>query len=257
MNEALDVDDATQARDEGARAESDDGTDERVVAVVPARGGSKSVPGKNLKHLGGKPLLAWSIEVAHAVDAVDRVLVSTDDEQIAAVAREYGAEVVERPVHLAEDNSLVIDALRHVRDWLVEDGDDATVVAMLEPTCPFRATEDVARCLDHVFVGRDSAATFVESEINPHRAWTLGGEVDRPTTFVEDADPWLPRQSLPETYRLNGGAYVFRLDALPDEGRSLLFGEYGAVVMPPERSVDIDTELDFALAETVLASQTE
>jgi N-acylneuraminate cytidylyltransferase len=226
---------------------------ERVVALVPARGGSKSVPNKNVRPLGGKPLVGWPVEVATATDAVDRVVVSTDDETIASTAREFGAEVIERPPELARDDSLVIETVRHAVEELSREGETAGYVAMLEPTCPLRETRDVRRCLDRLAdePDLDSVATFRPAEVNPHRTWRLE-DGDRPEPFVDGADPWLPRQELPEAYQLNGGVYAFDVDALPDGGVSLLFGETGAVVMPPERSVDIDTEVDFALAEAVL-----
>src|ERR1700722_13270421 len=85
---------------------------ERVIAVIPARGGSKSVPGKNIRPLGGKPLLAWSVEIAQQVEEIDRIIVSTDDSEIASVGRIHGAEVYGRPPHLATDDALVIDALK-------------------------------------------------------------------------------------------------------------------------------------------------
>ncbi|MFC6940792.1 cytidylyltransferase domain-containing protein [Salinirubellus sp. GCM10025818] len=226
--------------------------DERVVALVPARGGSKSVPDKNVRRLGGKPLVGWPIDVAAATDAVDRVVVSTDDERIASVAREFGADVLDRPPELARDDSLVIETIRHTVEELAGRGETAQYVAMLEPTCPLRAPQDVERCLDRLAGSDlDSVATFVEAEVNPHRTWRLDEDAP-PEPFVDGADPWQPRQSLPEAYQLNGGVYAFDVDAVPDEGVSLLFGDADGVVMPPERSVDIDTEVDFALAEAVL-----
>lgn len=229
--------------------------DERVVALVPARGGSTTVSDKNVRRLGGKPLVGWPIDVASATDAVDRVVVSTDDDRIASVAREFGADVLERPPELASDDSLVIETIRHAVEELSEEGETAQYMAMLEPTCPLREPRDVDRCLDRLAGSDlDSVATFTESEVNPHRTWRLG-EDGPPEPFVEGADPWQPRQALPEAYQLNGGVYAFDVDAVPDEGVSLLFGNSGGVVMPPERSVDIDTEVDFALAEAVLEAE--
>jgi len=226
---------------------------ERVVALVPARGGSETVPNKNVRPLGGKPLVGWPIDVATATDGVDRVVVSTDDERIASTARGFGAEVLDRPPELARDDSLVIETVRHAVEALSGRGETARYVTLLEPTSPLRDPRDVRACLDRVAgePALDSVATFTEAEINPHRTWRLG-DGDRPEPFVKGADPWLPRQELPEAYQLNGGAYAFDVDALPETGVSLLFGETGAVLMPPERSVDIDTEVDFAVAEAML-----
>jgi len=223
-----------------------------VVALVPARGGSKGVPGKNVRELGSKPLVAWPIDVAQATASVDRTIVSTDDEEIAAVAREYGAEVSMRPDRLAGDDSLVVDTVRYTVETLQDESDPPGTVVMLEPTTPFRRPEDVEACLDRLAEpGVDSVATFTEAAVNPHRTWQV--EDGRPETFLPEATPWQPRQALPAAYQLNGAVYAFDVDAVSDEGPSLLFGEPAAVVMEPTRSLDIDTELDFAVAEQLLA----
>jgi CMP-N,N'-diacetyllegionaminic acid synthase len=224
---------------------------ERVVAVVPARGGSKGVPHKNIVPLGGKPLLAWPIDVAREVEYIDRIIVSTDDEAIAGVARKRGAEVYRRPDKLSTDTSLVIDALRDLIARLHDEGETARVMVLLEATCPFRAAEDVGRCLELLIrQGRDSVATFNEAELNPHRAWTIDHGV--PAPFIAGADPWQPRQKLPPAYQLNGAVYAFRTDRLPDDTGALVYGDSAAVIIPAERCLDIDTALDFAMAETLL-----
>ncbi|WP_458207733.1 acylneuraminate cytidylyltransferase family protein [Haladaptatus sp. NG-SE-30] len=227
--------------------------DKRVVAAVPARGGSKTVPNKNLRQLAGKPLVAWPIVVAAETPEIDRTIVTTDSESIAAAARDWGAEVVERPESLAANDSLVIDALRHLRSELREEGEDADYLVMLEPTCPLRTGEDVRNCLELLAdpdEDYDSVATFAETEPSPHRLWSV--EDGRPEPYVEGANPWLPRQAQPDAYELTGAVYAFELDSLPAEGTSLLFGESGAVTMPRERAVDIDTEFDFELAELLI-----
>jgi N-acylneuraminate cytidylyltransferase len=223
---------------------------DRVVALVPARGGSTAVERKNVREVGGRPLLSWSVEVARATDVIDRTLVSTDDDEIGAVARESGAEVIDRPAALATDDALVADAVRHAVARLREDGESAPYVAMLEPTCPFRAPEDVQLAVERLVEhDLDSVASFTDAALNPHRAWSI--EDGRPTPVVDGADPWQPRQALPDAYELNGGVYAFAVDALPDEGVAMLFGDTGAVTMPPERSVDIDTPLDLEFARLV------
>jgi CMP-N,N'-diacetyllegionaminic acid synthase len=226
---------------------------ERVIAVIPARGGSKAVPRKNILPLGGKPLVAWSIATARSLDAIDRTIVSTDDDEIAAVALRHGAEVYWRPQHLATDAALVIDALRDLIASLREEGEAGRVMVLLEPTCPFRSGEDVVACIEQV-VGRgnDSAAAFKRAELNPHRAWTI--VAGNPASFIPGTNPWLPRQQLPEAYQLNGAVYCFRTDRLSPTEQGLLFGRAGAVIMPAERSVDIDTKTDLMLAELMLAN---
>jgi len=228
---------------------------QRVVAVIPARGGSKSVPGKNIQPLQGKPLLAWSIAVAQAVCEIDRIIVSTDDPRIATVARAHGAEVYARPPELATDEALVIDALKDLLHTLQSEGEAIEWVVLLEPTCPLRAVGDVQACLELVAKGcYDSVATFKEAELNPHRAWRLNDGV--PEVFIPGAIPWLPRQKLPKAYQLNGAVYVFRASLLAHEAKSLLVGKLGAVLMPRERSQDIDDKVDFTIVEAFLKDST-
>ena len=140
----------------------------RVIAVIPARGGSKSIPGKNIRPLGGKPLLAWSIEVARQVSEIDRIIVSTDDAEIAAVAKANGAEVYPRPPHLATDEALVIDALKDLLQTLESEHETTEWVVLLEPTCPLRTADDVRECLKLIAQGgyrlcRDFQGCGIES----------------------------------------------------------------------------------------------
>lgn len=223
----------------------------RIIAVIPARGGSKSIPRKNLVSFAGRPLIAWSIDVARRTPSVDRVLVSTDDAEIGEVAAKLGAEVYWRLPALASDDALVIDALRDLLRTLRSEAEEAGVLVLLEPTCPLRSAGDVERCIQLVRDGYDSAATFRTAELHPHRAWRIvEGE---PEPFIEDAVPWLPRQRLPPAYQLNGAVYAVRVASLlREEGPGLLVGRSAAVLMPPERSVDIDTLQDLALAESML-----
>jgi N-acylneuraminate cytidylyltransferase len=222
-----------------------------MVAVIPARGGSKSVPGKNIRSLGGKPLIAWSIDVARQVSEIDRIIVSTDDSQIASIARNHCAEVYPRPPHLATDEALVIDALKDLIQTLQTEGERPEWVLLLEPTCPLRTANDVRDCLRLVAQGGyDSVATFKDAELNPHRAWRIVDGI--PEVFIAGAIPWLPRQKLPKAYQLNGAVYVFRASLLAQEARSLLLGKLGAVLMPRDRSQDIDDRFDFTIVEALL-----
>lgn len=225
---------------------------QRVFAVIPARGGSKSIPGKNIRPLKGKPLLAWSVDIAKQVTGIDRTLVSTDDAEIAAVGRAAGAEIYTRPANLATDEALVIDALRDLLETLRAEGDAPEWMILLEPTCPLRTAEDVLACM-HLAAEKhyDSVATFKTADLNPHRAWRLiDGE---PEVFIPGAIPWLPRQALPRAYQLNGAVYLFRTSVLEAGAKSLLGGKIGAVLMPRERSQDIDDMLDFAIVDALLA----
>lgn len=201
----------------------------RVVAVIPARGGSKSIPKKNTRPLGGKPLLAWSIDAAREVLEIDRIIVSTDDAEIGRLAAKFGAEVYKRPPELATDEALVIDAIRHLISTLRAEGEPAHIMVLLEPTCPLRSIEDIRKCIWRVGGENfDSVATFKPADLNPHRSWRI---VDgKPLPFISGSDPWQPRQKLPVAFQLNGAVYAFRADRLPDGINALLYGRMGAVI---------------------------
>jgi CMP-N,N'-diacetyllegionaminic acid synthase len=225
-----------------------------VVALIPARGGSKSIPYKNLHALGGKPLLAWPVEVALATRAIDRVLVSTDDARIAGAARELGAEVIDRSPELASDTALVIDVIRQVAADLAPAGRSVDIMVLLEATSPFRSPEMITRCLERMVREKlDSIATFHAADINPERTWRI--ENGEPRPFIDGAIPWKPRQMLTPAFQLNGAVYAFRPDRLPASGASLLFGKTGAEIVSPDEVIDIDDEKDFFIADAILRSR--
>lgn len=224
----------------------------RVVGLIPARAGSKGVPRKNLREIGGKPLLSWSIDTALRVPGIDRIIVSTDGAEISEVATSAGVEASARPAALATDTAVVADVIRYEIRRLRSEGEEAVVMVLLEPTSPFRTATMVTDCLRKLEAeSLDSVATFIPAHLNPHRAWRI---VDnQPEAFIEGANPWLPRQRLPEAYQLSGTVYAFRLDRLPESGSQVLFGAAGALIIDPLYSMDIDNELDFVIADAVLS----
>jgi CMP-N-acetylneuraminic acid synthetase len=223
----------------------------RVVALTPARGGSKAVPYKNLHPLGGKPLLAWPIESARQTPEIDRVIVSTDDPRIADAAKTLGAEVLHRPAELASDTALVADTIRYVWSQLKSEGEVAQVLVLLEATSPFRSAGLISRCLTRlVSEGLDSIATFNGACINPERTWRI--DAGAPQPFINGAVPWKPRQQLTPAYQLNGAVYAFFPDRLPPGIPNVLFGKMGAEVVPGESVIDIDTLEDFRIANAIL-----
>jgi len=225
----------------------------KVIALIPARGGSKTIPYKNIKLLNGKPLIAWSIEAVKNTKEIDTIIVSTDNDNIAQVAINYGADVIKRPAYLAMDDSLPIDVVRHVIQKLKEIKDDYTYMVYLEPTSPLRKPEDIKNCLELLADEKmeyDSVTTFVEAALNPHRAWKI--EEGSPTPFLLDIDPWLPRQKLPKVYQLNGAVYCFLIDSVKQDSKKFLNGKIGAIIMPRERSIDIDDLYDFYSAEAFM-----
>ena len=224
-----------------------------ILAIIPARGGSKGIPGKNIKMFAGKPLLVHSIEAALKCSLVNRTVVSTDDDKIAEIAKAHGAQVIKRPDELATDTSLLIDAIRHAVREVEEEGEDVDIVIILEPTSPYRRTEDLEKCI-HVLLENkaDSVATFTNSHVSPHRLWRVSEDVVEP--FIEGAVPWLPRQKQPKAFELTGQIYGLGKKALFENENSIstLSGRIFPVITPRETALDIDTELDFMMAEKIM-----
>lgn len=226
----------------------------KVVALIPARGGSKSIPRKNIKPFVGKPLIAWTIELALQSALIDDVYVSTEDEPIADVSKRYGAKWIPRPSKWAQDDALPIDVIRHAVSYWGQIKEHYDLLLYLEPTCPLRTEDDIKHCLT-MLVDEPvrSVATFTEAALHPHRAWKI--ENERPKLFLPTANPWLPRQQLPPAYQLNGAIYAMEIDAVTldnDTNNGVLFVPIGAVLMPPERSVDIDGPADWQWAEFLM-----
>jgi N-acylneuraminate cytidylyltransferase len=216
----------------------------KILAVIPARGGSKGVPRKNVRLLDGKPLIAWSIEQASQSRYVDRVIVSSEDEEICQVAKTYGAEVpFVRPAALASDTASGVDVLCHAVEAA---GGDYDYVVLLQPTSPLRACEDIDSAIE-LCIDRSvpSVVSLAESAKNPHWMFQI-----RPDSglipFVEDIAA--NRQKLPSFYVLNGAVYVLRVDSLLNSRRLLCDNTLG-YVMPAERSYDIDSEMDFLICD--------
>lgn len=201
-----------------------------IVGVTPVRGGSKGLPGKNIKPLCGKPLLAWTIEAAKASTLLDRYVVSTEDREIAQVARQCGAEIVERPAELATDEATTLSVLQQVLSVV-----PAQVLVLLQATCPVRDDGLIDRCLRRFLdTGADSLATgfmckFVEYGANRQE---------------------VRRQDLPGFFYDDGNVYVIRADLIRAGER------YGAkrerVILDREQNLDIDDAFDFWVAEQIL-----
>jgi CMP-N-acetylneuraminic acid synthetase len=224
-----------------------------VLAIIPARGGSKGMPGKNIRMFAGKPLIAHSIAAALQCPLISRTVVSTDDDKIAEVAQAHGAQVIKRPDELAADTSLVIDAMKHAVLKVEEEGEEVDFVLLLEPTSPFRRAEDLEKCVRILLDDKaDSVATFTDAHVSPNRLWRVSEDTVEP--YIEGAVPWLPRQKQPKAHELTGQIYGLSKKALfeKEDSISLLLGRKFAVITPRETALDIDTELDFMIAEKVM-----
>lgn len=220
----------------------------RVLAVVPARGGSKGVPGKNLRLVRGRPLIAWTIEQALRARSIDRVILSSDDESIMREAQAAGADVpFRRPADLATDAVSSIDVVLHA----LEQVPDFDIVVLLQPTSPLRNSGDIEAALNRL-VGSGAKAIVSVTEVDQSPFWMF--ELDpvghlKPILSAE-AIP-ARRQDLRPVYSLNGAIYVAESEWLR-RSRSFLSADTVAYLMPPERSLDIDEERDFWLLDKIL-----
>jgi len=228
-----------------------------VLALIPARGGSKSLPRKNLRPLGGHPLIAYSIAAGLAARGVGRVIVSTDDEEIAAVARSYGAEVpFLRPRHLAEDDTPDLPVVEHALEWLrQEDGQRPAVVVQLRPTSPLRPADLVDRGLEVLtsHPEADSARAVIPSGQNPYKMWRPaedGRIVPLLKTSLHEAYN-MPRQMLPRTFWQTGHLDVIRTETVFRK-HSLTGDVVFPIVVDLEYAIDIDSARDLERAEALL-----
>ena len=226
-----------------------------VLAVIPARGGSKSVPRKNIASLAGRPLIAYTIDAARASGCLDDIIVSTDDEEIAAVSRTFGANVpFMRPTDLATDTALTIDVVRHaVTTMEAARGSQYDHIVLLQPTSPLRRANDISDALAKlVSADCDSVVTVVDVDgYHPFRMKRLVG--DKLINFIDQGfEDMRPRQVLPRVYIRNGAIYAARRAVIMEKG-TLVGDDCRGIVMPAELSVNIDGPDDFRLAELAMA----
>lgn len=225
-----------------------------AIGLVPARGGSKGVIRKNIHHLAGKPLIAWTVQTAQLSPSLNRVIVSTDDREIAAIAEQYGAEApFLRPVELAQDDTPDLPVCQHALSWLAEHEDYyPDIVVWLRPTAPLRTVQDVEAAIK-LLIETDADGVRSVSAAEHHPYWMKRLDGDRLVPFVDgiDESKYYRRQLLPSAYRLNGAVDVTWYKTVMEKGT--LYGhDVRGYVMPAERSIDLDSELDFAITELLL-----
>ena len=221
----------------------------KTVAFVFARGSSKGIPRKNILPFAEKPLLAWSIEMALNLPEIDQVYVSTDDASIAEIAREWGAKVIDRPSELALDDSPEWLAWGHAVRYLLETIGDFEKFVSLPTTSPLRNSNDVQTCLDALDGPTDMVVTITDTSRSP---WfnMVRIEKDESLQLLLDGN-YVRRQDVPEIYDLTTVAYVTRPSFILNHDR-IWDGKVRGVKIPPERAIDIDTPLDFKIAEFLM-----
>ncbi len=231
----------------------------RVLALVPARAGSKGLPNKNIRPLHGKPLLAWPVEAARASRYVDRVVISTDDAHYAELARQAGADApFLRPADLASDTAPSIGFILHALDTLEQDGDRYDYLILLEPTSPLTEASDIDRALEQLDAGRAHADAIVgvSALVSTHPAFAvrIAGEGVIAPYAVPSFGQMPRRQDTEPLFSLDGSLYASSVEALRRE-RGFCHARTLPYVTPRHKSLEVDDLIDFICIEAILAQR--
>ncbi len=223
----------------------------KILAVIPARGGSKGLPKKNIKVLGNKPLITWSIKAAKASRLVHKTMVTSDDETIISISKAAGAEIpFVRPDHLASDTASSKDVLIHTIDHYKSQGEQYDYIVLLQPTSPFRKADDIDKAIELAkSTNADMVVSVKETASNPY--YVLFEENEKGHLENSKKGHFTRRQDCPTVYEYNGSIYVIKVSALYREN-SLTFEKTVKYIMDDFHSVDIDTQIDFDFAELLL-----
>lgn len=227
----------------------------RLLAIIPARAGSKGVPGKNIKELNGLPLIAYTILSAIKAERIGKLVVSTDSSRISEIAGQFGAEVpFLRPAQLASDTASGIDVVLHAIEFFESKDVFYDDVMLLQPTSPFRSTADINQAIELYYSREcDSVISICESKVHPNlmRIIDPGGFLQ---DFTQIEDRHLRRQDMSGAYQLNGAIYITSVANMKRK-KSFYGDKVVPYIMDIERSIDIDTELDFKIAEYIMKNR--
>ncbi|HIP54619.1 MAG TPA: acylneuraminate cytidylyltransferase family protein [Sulfurimonas autotrophica] len=223
------------------------------LAVIPARGGSKRLPRKNILDLAGKPLIAWSIEAAKESKYIDAVVVSSDDDEILDIAHALGVRALKRPAVLASDTATTFDTVEHLIKNLKK---EYTHVVLLQPTSPLRESKDIDKAIE-LLDKKDADAIISVCEMEHSPLWSNRLPEDKSMANFLNKEILNKRsQDLETYYRLNGAIYIADVTKLLEQKSFFLEEKIYAYVMDQERSIDIDTKLDFMVANYLLRART-
>jgi len=224
----------------------------KIIAIIPARGGSKRVPRKNIRILAGKPLIAYTIEGAKNSKYISRILVSTEDKKISQISRKMGAEVIARPKKLTKDTTPTIDVILHALNFLKgKEGYVPELVVLLQPTSPFRTSEDIDKSIE-LFMNTSNCLSLISvTEFENPPFWALKVEKNSLKPVFGKKYFRMRHQDLLKTYRPNGAIFIAKPETLY-KYKTFYTSKSIAYFMPVERSVDIDTEFDFLFAKFLI-----
>jgi N-acylneuraminate cytidylyltransferase len=222
-----------------------------VLAIIPARGGSKGIPKKNIRLLAGKPLIEYTIDAAKKSRFLNRIVVSTDDIEIGTLSKKNGVDVIIRPDSIARDESSVIETIEHVMSYLQNNEEFAPdIIVLLQPTSPLRNTEDIDGAIQQFLTGKfDSLISVCETGHSPYWCFTISDTKLKP--LFNKKMSYTRRQDLPHTYRPNGAIYVTTPGSLK-KFSGFMTNKTSPYIMPIDRSIDIDNPMDFFLAEFLI-----
>ena len=225
----------------------------KTIAIIPARSGSKGLPDKNILPLGGKPLLAYSIEAARTSGLFDVIHVSTDSEHYADIARQYGADVpFLRSAETSSDTASSWDMVQEVLERYAQQGNTFDAFMLLQPTSPLRTAEDI-RSAFRLMDEKHAHAVVGVCEVDHSPLWCNTLPEDHCMEGFLSKAALMSRQALPTYYRINGAVYLSRVPAFLAAGTLSYGADCYALVMPRDRSIDIDSRLDFQIAEAILS----
>ena len=221
----------------------------KILAIIPARGGSKSVPRKNIKEIGGKPLIAYTILEAKKSPLIDRVVVSTEDKEIANISRNLGAEIVERPQDLAEDSTKTEPVLQHALEYLQKkEGYECDAVILLPATCPFRTVENINDAIDKF--NNNTYDTLISLLPVFKYSYSINENDTLEPLYSERKNRQDGRK---QTYLENGAIYISRSNLIKG---GKIFGErLGYILMDQKSSINIDEPIDFLIAKVIINEQ--
>lgn len=223
----------------------------KILAIIPARGGSKGIPNKNMREVGGKPLMVWTIEAALKSKFITKTIVSSDSDAILEIAKKNHAQVIKRPSELATDTARTEPVMTHVINELIKKGEVYDYVMLLQPTSPLRTTEDINAAIQMLLKSDATALISVyEAQHHPLKAFTAN-EKGYLNGLVNNEFPFLPRQELPKAFYPNGAIYLIKTEVFLETNR-LFTDKTIAFEMSAEKSIDIDNFEDFVRFENSL-----
>lgn len=218
------------------------------LAIIPARGGSKRLPRKNILDLAGKPLIAWSIEAASKSKYLDKVIVTSEDSEILDISLNYGVNIIKRPNELASDTATTFDTVLHV----IENNPQYNYIVLLQPTSPLRNSRHIDEAIETLFEkNADAIVSVCEMEHSPLWSNTLPGNASM-NDFIRNEIKNKRGQDLPVYYRLNGAIYICSVNKLLEEKTFIIQKDIYAYKMDRQDSVDIDEKIDFIMAAALL-----